>query len=44
MGRLVKALAVLIVLGAAALSAFAYLGDYAPDQREVSQPVTLHAN
>ncbi len=41
MGRLLKGIIVLLVLGFAALTAFAYLGDLAPDQTEVRQPVTL---
>ncbi len=42
MGRLLKGIIVLLVLGFAALTAFAYLGDLTPDQTEVRQPVTLN--
>jgi hypothetical protein len=41
MWRLIKALVVLILIGMAALTGYAYLGDYAPQTREISQPVTL---
>ncbi len=41
MGRLFKALFMLAVIGIAGLSGYAYLGDYAPAPREISQPVVL---
>ncbi len=41
MGRLLKLLLILIVLGFLALVGFAYLGDLRPDQESVEQPVTL---
>ena len=44
MGRLLKAVGVLAVLALAALTGFAYFGDYAPDPREVVVPVTLDAD
>ncbi len=44
MGRLIKAVLVLAVLGFAALVAYAYLADLAPATGEVKVPVTLHAN
>jgi hypothetical protein len=44
MGRLFKAIFVLAVLGFAALTGYAYLGDYAPEVREISRPVTLDVN
>ena len=43
MGRLIKALLVLAVLGFAGLVGYAYLADLAPDSAEVKVPVTLHA-
>jgi predicted small integral membrane protein len=42
MGRVVKAVLVLAVLGFAALTVYAYLGDFAPEQRPVTRPVVLH--
>lgn len=44
MGRILKLLAVLGVIGAVALVGFAYLGDLAPDQAEVRLPVMLDAD
>lgn len=44
MGRLLKALLVLALIGFAALAGYAYLGDYGPDTREITRPVTLDAN
>ncbi|HKK97975.1 MAG TPA: hypothetical protein VJ928_07315 [Marivita sp.] len=49
MGRIVKWLIYLILLGGLALVAYAYLGpyfgaDFSPPQTEVRQPVTLDAN
>jgi len=44
MGRLVKAGLLLAVLAVAALTVFAYFGDYAPEPREVVVPVTLDAD
>lgn len=41
MGRLFKAILVLAVIGFAALTGYAYLGDYAPEIQEISRPVTL---
>ena len=41
MWRLIKALVALGLIGLAALTGYAYLGDYAPPMREISQPVTL---
>ncbi len=41
MGRLFKAILVLALLGFVALTGYAYLGDYAPEMREISHPVTL---
>lgn len=46
MGRLIKLLITLVVLGFVALVAYAYVGpffgaEFAPDQVEFRQPVTL---
>ena len=41
MGKLIKFLFLLAILGFAALTGYAYLGDYAPETRTISQPVTL---
>lgn len=43
MGRIIKALAFLAVIGFAALVGYAYLGDLAPRQTEIRQPVVLDA-
>lgn len=42
MGRLLKLLLFLIVLGILGLVGYAYLGDLSPDQENVSQPVELN--
>jgi hypothetical protein len=42
--RLIKVLFALLVLGFLGLVAFAYLGDMAPVQTDVTQPVTLNAD
>lgn len=44
MGRIIKALLVLAIAAFLGLVAFAYLGNLAPVQTEVTQPVTLDAN
>lgn len=49
MGRIVKWLIYLLILGALALIAYAYIGpyfgaDFSPPQTEVRQPVTLDAD
>lgn len=44
MGRLVKLLLLLLLVGFAALVAYAYLGDFAPVPATVTQPVTLDAD
>ncbi len=44
MGRLIKFLAILAVLGLLALTGYAYLADFAPEQHEIRQPVTLDAD
>lgn len=43
MGRLLKILFFLVVIGALGLVAYAYLGDLNPTQREISEPVDLNA-
>lgn len=44
MKYVVRSLAVVVVLGALALSAFAYLGDLSPVQSQVEQPVKLNVD
>lgn len=41
MGRLLKILLVLIVILVMAVLGYAYIGDLAPDQSDVSEPVEL---
>lgn len=41
--RLIKLVLILAVLGFIGLSGYAYLGDLSPEQRAVTQPVTLDA-
>lgn len=43
MGRLLKFLIFLIILGALGLIGFAYLGDLSPEQDAVTEPVELNA-
>lgn len=40
-GRLIKAVFVLAILGFAGLAGYAYLADLSPASSEVTQPVTL---
>lgn len=44
MGRIFKALIFLVIIGFIGLTAYAYLGDLAPEQSEVTQPVVLNAD
>jgi hypothetical protein len=44
MWRLIKALVFLVLLGFLALTGYAYLGEYAPEPRDVTRPVTLDTN
>jgi hypothetical protein len=44
MGRIIKALVVLVILGFVGLTAYAYLADLTPDQAEVKKPVVLNAD
>ncbi len=44
MGRLIKAVLVLAVLGFAALASYAYLADMTPVAGDMNVPVTLHAD
>ena len=43
MGRLLKAIVVLALLGLAGLTVYAFLGDLSPDQSQITVPVTLDA-
>ena len=43
MGRLIKLVVVVAVLGFVGLTGYAYLGDMTPPSQEVKQPVVLHA-
>jgi hypothetical protein len=43
MGRIIKALLLLVILGFVGLTAYAYLGDLSPVQSEVKKPVVLNA-
>jgi|GEM_PF-347695 len=42
MGRIIKAVLVLGILGFLGLTGYAYLGDIAPEQVEVRKPVVLN--
>ena len=44
MGRLLKLLFFLVLVGVLALVGYAYLGDLSPEQSDVTQPVELNAN
>jgi hypothetical protein len=44
MGRIIKALLLLVILGFLGLTAYAYLGDLTPVQGEVKKPVVLNAD
>lgn len=44
MGRIIKAIFVLAILGFIGLTGFAYIADLSPDQGEVKVPVTLNAD
>ena len=44
MGRIIKALVVLEILGFLGLTGYAYLADLTPDQAEVKKPVVLNAD
>jgi hypothetical protein len=44
MGRIIKALLLLVILGFLGLTAYAYLGDLTPEQGEVKKPVVLNAD
>lgn len=43
MGRIIKALVLLVILGGIGLTVYAYLGDLTPVQGEVTKPVVLDA-
>lgn len=44
LGRLIKALLLLAIVGFLALVAYAYLGNIAPEQGQVTKPVVLDGN
>jgi hypothetical protein len=44
MGRIIKALVVLVIFGFIALTVYAYLGDLSPIQGQVTKPVVLNEN
>jgi hypothetical protein len=44
MGRIIKALVVLVIFGFIGLAGYAYLGDLSPVQGEVKKPVVLDAD
>lgn len=44
MGRIIKGLLVLALVGFVALTGYAYLADLSPEQGEVKVPVTLNAD
>ena len=44
MGRIIKALLLLVILGFLGLTAYAYLGDLTPVQGEIKKPVVLNAD
>lgn len=43
-GRILKLVVVLVILGFMGLTGYAYLADLAPTQYEVTVPVTLNAD
>ena len=43
MGRIIKALFLLVIAGFVGLTAFAFFGDLTPEQKDVSKPVVLNA-
>ncbi len=44
MGRIIKALVLLVIIGFIGLTGYAYLGDMTPTQGEVTKPVVLNAD
>ena len=44
MGRIIKALVILVIFGFIGLTGYAYLGDLAPEQGDVTKPVVLDAD
>jgi hypothetical protein len=44
MGRIIKAVLLLVILGFLGLAGYAYLGDLTPVQGEVKKPVVLNAD
>jgi len=43
MGRVIKAALLLMIFGLIALTGYAYLADFAPEQQDVTKPVVLNA-
>lgn len=43
MGRIIKALVVLVIFGFIGLTVYAYIGDLTPVQGDVTKPVVLDA-
>lgn len=43
-GRIIKLVVLLVVLGAIGLTGYAYLADLSPSQEQVTVPVTLNAD
>jgi hypothetical protein len=44
MGRIIKGVAVLVLLGFIGLTGYAYFGNLTPEQRSVTKPVVLEGN
>lgn len=44
LGRIIKLVFVLVILGFGALTGYAYLVDLSPEQKQITVPVTLDAN
>jgi hypothetical protein len=44
MGRIIKALVILVIFGFIGLTGYAYLGDLTPEQGDVTKPVVLDAD
>ena len=43
-GRIIKALIYLVLIGIVGVSIYAYLGDLTPEQSDVTKPVVLNAD
>ncbi|SMX34912.1 hypothetical protein [Actibacterium lipolyticum] len=44
MGRILKGLVILLIIGFIGLVGYAYLGDMRPERQTISEPVTLDVN